>query len=186
MARQPIENKVRVFNSGAELPSLDELLGPEHPDEDVAEEIAAVAGEEGRPQASVAAMMVLDAIRSPFVTVTTDKPSLRDVVIAMYVLSHPREAAGLIPGHVASVRAESAFAKTAKTPEHLAVFLDKLVQDDALERTATLWVDGLPDFSPAQAVDDIGKMLTVAMSGWRMIPKDDDTQKKMKGSTSPG
>jgi hypothetical protein len=79
---------------------------------------------------------------------------------------------------VYAARAERAFDKTAKTPEHLDKYLGRIALEDKLVAAATEWADGLQDFSPAQAVIDIGEMMKLAMTGWTMIPSKDGEEKK--------
>jgi hypothetical protein len=161
-------------------PPVEELLGGPS-DEQLADEVAQVFGgaaDAPLPPVSIGALMVLDAIRSPFVTGNADAVTLSDIVVAMFVITNPAPAAKLVPSHVYTARAERAFDKTAKTPEHLDKYLGRIALEDKLVAAATEWADGLQDFSPAQAVIDIGEMMKLAMTGWTMIPSKDGEEKK--------
>jgi hypothetical protein len=161
-------------------PPPEELMAGATPQE-LADECAAIIGGPGDMVITVAALMVLDAIRSPFITGDMDV-SLSDIVVALYVIAAPADAARLMPSHVGMKQAGLAFERTAKTPEHLEVYLRHIGKLDGLMSAAIEWADHLEGFSPPAAVDAIGRAMKVAMSGWSTIPSGkDEGQKKTRG-----
>lgn len=180
MDRPTIKNEVRYFEG--DPPELDDILGGPDDLENASELAGAIGsplpGESPRvPAASVAAIMVLDAVGSPFLSGT--EVGLQDIVIAMYVLANPRNAAACITGHVARRQAERAYSESARTPEHLDAYLKHLDAKDRLLDVATGWIDGIEGFNPADVVEDIGSSLKLAMSGWSMIPLKGEKKKEV-------
>lgn len=135
------------------------------------------------PPPTAGSLMLLEWVDSPFVARSLRDLSAGDVFEALFIFCHGRDAARLLAVRAKIDKAaRQAFNDSAKTPEHLEVYLARIARD-ADDMAA--WDAAVGDFAQSfegfdfkEAAEVIGDYLKISMGGFAMIPQGEEEPKK--------